>query len=106
MNICRPYLYDIARTVFFLNTHPTHGSKEWRKLLKLRKHYQICILRREDVIGMIEDFLSVIISARIGEEKIIIMIKGFHNDKGLVFSSLNLKENKEKVFFKSIKYRF
>lgn len=90
MNICHgPYLYDIARTVFLLEYSPLPMEvKNGEKLLKLRKTLSDLYLKKMDVSReMIEDFLSVIISARIGEE-----VQNYHydkrlshNDKGLVF---------------------
>ncbi|MCF6461989.1 aminoglycoside phosphotransferase family protein [Clostridium sp. Cult1] len=70
MNICRGhFLYDIARTVFLVEYTPLPVEvKEKEKLLKFRKTLADLYLREMNITRkIIEDYLSVIISARIGE---------------------------------------
>ncbi|SHD78107.1 Aminoglycoside phosphotransferase (fragment) [[Clostridium] ultunense Esp] len=70
MNICHGhFLYDIARTIFLVEYTPLPVEiKEKEKLLKFRKTLADLYLREMNVTRkIIEDYLSVIIAARMGE---------------------------------------
>lgn len=70
MNVCHgPYLYDIARTVFLVEYTPIPGNVPDReKLQQFRKDLADQYLMQMDVTrDHIEDYLSVIIAARLGE---------------------------------------
>lgn len=70
MNICQGhFLYDIARTIFLVEYTPLPAEvKEKEKLLKFRKSLADLYLREMNVTRkIIDDYLSVIMAARIGE---------------------------------------
>ncbi len=70
MNLCRGnYLYDVARTVFLVEYTPVRedaGERESMLLLK-KTLADLYLLQMEVTRDMIQDYLSVIIAARIHE---------------------------------------
>ncbi len=70
MNICHgDFLYDIARTTFLIEYTPVPvGSKDKEMLFKFKKTLADLYLMQMNVTReMIQDYLSVIIAARVGE---------------------------------------
>lgn len=70
MNICRgPLLYDIARTIFLIQYTPIpEGIKHKERLLQFKKRLADLYLAEMSVERkMIEDYLSVLFIARMGE---------------------------------------
>ena len=70
MNICHgPYLYDVARTVFLVEYTPVPEEfKEREKILLFKKSLADLYLTQMNVSReMIQDYLSVITAARMGE---------------------------------------
>ena len=70
MNICHgPFLYDIARTVFLVEYTPVPEEfKEREKILLFKKSLADLYLTQMNVSReMIQDYLSVITAARMGE---------------------------------------
>lgn len=70
MNVCHgDYLYDVARTVFLVEYTPVPAAADNREtLLRLKKTLADLYLIEMNVTReMIRDYLSVIITARVGE---------------------------------------
>ncbi|WP_282942694.1 aminoglycoside phosphotransferase family protein [Paenibacillus sp. RC67] len=70
MNVCHgEYLYDVARTIFLVEYTPVSADADDReKLLRFKKTVADLYLIEMDVTRqMIEDYLSMIITARKGE---------------------------------------
>ncbi len=70
MNICHGhFLYDVARTVFLVEYTPVSAEvKDKEMLLQLKKNLANLYLSQMNITrDMIDDFLSVIIAARVGE---------------------------------------
>lgn len=70
MNICHgPLLYDVARTIFLIEYTPVPSeTKDNKKLIQVKKRLAEHYLKQMDITrDMIQDYLSVIIAARPGE---------------------------------------
>jgi Ser/Thr protein kinase RdoA (MazF antagonist) len=70
MNVCYgDYLYDVARTVFLVEYTPVpEGTNDRTSMLQLKKTLADLYLAEMNISrAMIKDYLSVIITARVGE---------------------------------------
>ena len=70
MNICHgPLLYDVARTIFLVEYTPVPSdTKDNKKIVQIKKELADLYLEEMDITrDMIQDYLSVIIAARAGE---------------------------------------
>ena len=64
-----PLLYDVARTIFLVEYTPVPSdTKDNKKIVQIKKELADLYLEEMDITrDMIQDYLSVIIAARPGE---------------------------------------